>query len=79
MQSISKNKIKWIRSLQQKKFRDDLGLFVVEGEKMVNEALESNEYEVVFLCLTKSSIIISKNSNCEVVLVTEEELKSISS
>ena len=79
MQSISKNKIKWIRSLQQKKIRDDLGLFVVEGEKMVNEALESNEYEVVFLCLTKSSIIISKNSNCEVVLVTEEELKSISS
>ena len=49
MQSISKNKIKWIRSLQQKKIRDDLGLFVVEGEKMVNEALESNEYEVVFL------------------------------
>lgn len=43
---ISNVDIKLIRSLSQKKFRDSLGLFVVEGEKMVQEALDSS-FEVV--------------------------------
>ena len=38
---LSNNDIKRIKSLQQKKFRDQSGLFIVEGEKMVPEALES--------------------------------------
>lgn len=33
--------IKFIKSLSQKKFRDSSGLFVVEGEKLVEEALRS--------------------------------------
>ena len=33
----SKAQIKLVRSLQQKKFRDELGLFVAEGEKCVEE------------------------------------------
>ncbi|MEN9942185.1 MAG: hypothetical protein RLZZ91_186 [Bacteroidota bacterium] len=37
--SISKNEIKLIRSLQQKKFRVQEQLFVVEGRKAVEEAL----------------------------------------
>ena len=46
---ISNNEIKRIRSLQQKKFRDESGLFVVEGEKMVQEALASSfEVEAVY-------------------------------
>ena len=39
--TISNNEIKRIKSLQQKKFRDESGLFIVEGEKMVEEALKS--------------------------------------
>ena len=35
----SKADIRLIRSLGQKKFRQEHGLFVVEGEKMVGEAL----------------------------------------
>ena len=42
MVTISKNEIKKIRSLAQKKFRDELGLFTVEGEKLVAEALASS-------------------------------------
>ena len=38
---ISNNEIKRIKALQQKKFRDESGLFIVEGEKMVAELLES--------------------------------------
>ncbi|MBO4536148.1 MAG: RNA methyltransferase, partial [Bacteroidales bacterium] len=43
---ISKNEIKEIRSLGQKKFRQERGLFVVEGEKLVAEALQS-DFEIV--------------------------------
>jgi len=43
---ISKNEIKEIRALGQKKFRDERGLFIVEGEKLVAEALQSG-WEVV--------------------------------
>ena len=41
MASISNNEIKRVKSLQQKKFRDETGLFIVEGEKMVEEACAS--------------------------------------
>jgi RNA methyltransferase, TrmH family len=38
---LSKNKIKLIQSLNRKKDRDETGLFLVEGNKMVEEALRS--------------------------------------
>ncbi len=38
---VSHSEIKFVKSLGQKKFRDENGLFVVEGEKMVAEALAS--------------------------------------
>lgn len=42
----SRADIKLIRSLGQKKFREELGLFVVEGEKMVGEALTQKRFPV---------------------------------
>lgn len=39
MDALSKNKIKWIRSLRLKKKRDSEGLFLVEGTKMVQEII----------------------------------------
>lgn len=47
--SISANEIKRVRSLSDKKFRDRYGLFCVEGEKMVDEALRSGfDVETVY-------------------------------
>ncbi|MBR4499101.1 MAG: RNA methyltransferase [Paludibacteraceae bacterium] len=37
MERISKTQIKLVKSLQQKKYRDEAGLFVAEGEKCVEE------------------------------------------
>ena len=37
MERISKSQIKLVRSLQQKKYRDETGLFVAEGDKCVGE------------------------------------------
>ena len=46
---ITTAEIKFVKSLSQKKFRDSEGLFVVEGEKMVQEALKSGfEVERVY-------------------------------
>ena len=46
MEKISKAQIKLVRSLQQKKFRDELGLFVAEGDKCVEELRKG--FELVF-------------------------------
>lgn len=50
---ITKNTIKQIASLRQQKFRKELGLFVVEGRKMVEELLRSH-FETVGLYATEA-------------------------
>ena len=45
MEKISKSQIKLVRSLQMKKFRDETGLFVAEGEKCVEELRKGFEVE----------------------------------
>jgi len=47
MEKISKSQVKLVKSLQLKKFRDELGLFVAEGEKCVSELKKA--YELVHL------------------------------
>ena len=47
--AISNNEIKRVKSLAMKKFRDQLGLFTAEGEKIVSESLASGfEVEAVY-------------------------------
>jgi len=73
---LSKNKIKWIRSLHQKKYRDELGLFLVEGEKMVQEALEQANDNIQFLFHT--SEFDFQNSSIESYEISSKELEQIS-
>lgn len=40
---ISKNQIKFIRSLEQKKYRDKYGVFIAEGPKLINELKDKFE------------------------------------
>ena len=47
MEHLSKNQIKWVRSLQQKKQRDAEGVFVAEGHKCVEEL--RGAFELVLL------------------------------
>ena len=47
MEHLSKNQIRWVRSLQQKKQRDAEGVFVAEGHKCVEEL--RNAFELVLL------------------------------
>ena len=50
---ITKNQIKYINSLQQKKFRTEHQSFVVEGAKSVLELLKS-DFEIELLFITQS-------------------------
>jgi len=50
---LSKNKIKQIQSLNRKKYRDETGLFLVEGNKMVEEALRSDYQIESLVCTTE--------------------------
>jgi len=47
---LSKSKIKLIQSLNRKKSREDSGLFLVEGNKMVEEALRSDFRIETLIC-----------------------------
>ena len=47
MEKISKAQVKLVKSLQLKKYRDELGLFVAEGEKCVSELTKA--FELVHL------------------------------
>lgn len=76
---LSKNKIKFIKSLQLKKFRDELNLFVVEGEKSANEILENRPELISEIYHTEAFDLRGLDQNqFEVNLITEKELAQIS-
>ncbi len=75
MESLSKNKIKWIRSLRQKKNRDKENLFIVEGEKIVREFLSDWSESIVCICATETDI----DFNGEIYSIDERVLKDLSS
>ena len=72
---VSKNQIKLITSLQQKKYRKQEQLFIAEGIKVVQELLFSN-FELLYLFTTKQDFLeVSKD---KVHAITDSELKKIS-
>lgn len=72
--SISKNQLKLITSLSQKKYRQKHKLFVAEGVKVVNELLNSS-FELDQLFATED--FDTQHKNCQII--SNEELRKISS
>ena len=73
---ITKNTIKQIASLRQQKFRKELGLFVVEGRKMVEELLRSN-FETVGLYATEA-FLTDYPGFAEAEIVSEMQMEQMS-
>lgn len=71
---VSKNQIKLITSLQQKKYRKLHHLFIAEGKKVINELLDA-DFELVSLFVTEETIF---EKHIPYTLITEAELKKIS-
>ena len=77
---ISKARIKYIKSLQVKKYRKEEQLFLVEGAKSVEELLQS-DFVVTWVAATESfqeahSKLLT-GSTLEVVTTSDEELTDI--
>ena len=73
--SLSKNQIKLITSLQQKKYRTKYNLFVAEGIKVVNEFLNSSFKLKELFCIDSQGL--EHVESC--TLISADELKKISS
>lgn len=73
---LSKAKIKLIQSLNRKKDRDETGLFLVEGNKMVDEALASN-YNIVTLVCTSEFLKERPQANKKATEIIETDKESI--
>jgi TrmH family RNA methyltransferase len=74
---LSKNKIKYIHSLSRKKVRDETGLFIAEGEKIIAELIQSG-FNFELLVLTKDRIDAFPELHCERLVSTSDEIKKIS-
>lgn len=72
---LSKNEIKFIRNLSQKKFRQSEGFFVAEGVKLVTEMLTS-DYKLYKIYSTEA--FKNKFKSLEIELITQDELIKIS-
>ena len=74
---ISKNKIKYIRSLELKKIRNKEGKFVAEGFMVVDDLLALQPADLI---VATQEWIHGKHfaAQTEVIEVTEEELKKVS-
>ena len=74
---ISKNKIKYIRSLELKKNRNKEGVFVAEGHKVVDDLLA---LQPALLIVATAEWLKGKqlDAETEVIEVTDEELKKVS-
>ena len=71
---VSKNQIKLINSLQQKKYRKLHNLFIAEGKKVIQELIDAN-FSLEHLFVTKENLFDSKY-NFE--LISDNDLKKIS-
>lgn len=68
---LSKNKIKLIQSLNKKKTRDELKLFVAEGAKTISELID-NEIEALFIATSNPQHNFNISPNTELI-VTEQQ------
>ena len=74
---LSKAKIKFIKSLQIKKYRKQEQSFIVEGAKSVRELLDS-DFDLVMLAGTKGFLsTVSAKNHVEVIEVGERELNAL--
>ena len=71
---VSKNQIKLITSLQQKKYRNEHKLFIAEGVKVIQELLQSN---FVLEHLFVTEVIFDEISISKKTFINEADMKRI--
>lgn len=74
VKNLSINKIKEIVKLHQKKYRDESGLFIAEGQKALEEIINS-KIELVEVYATDK---FQNNIDVPITIISENEMKKIS-
>ena len=72
---VSKNQIKLITSLQQKKYRKQHNLFIAEGFKVINELLQS---DFALHHLYETEFLFKNVAESQKTTISESEIKKIS-
>ena len=79
---LSKTIVKYIQSLAHKKLRDEQGVFIAEGPKVVPELLRSQKFVCKIICSTKNWLDenenLLKNLSADIHEINEIELEKIS-
>lgn len=79
---ISKAKIKWVKALQLKKYRQEAQCFLVQGSKGVQELINS-DYQIELIAATKETSnrlqSVLKSENAEWLTATPKELEAMGS
>ena len=78
---ISKNQIKYVRQLEQKKFRKQEGLFIAEGHKVVGDLLRAGYIPKMLFATEKwlhENRLLVLTTAVTPTTVTDEELRRIS-
>jgi TrmH family RNA methyltransferase len=74
---LTANTIKFLKSLQQKKFRKEYGLFVAEGAKLVSDLVQSH-FEIDTIYHTSEWVIESTSKKLNYELISNKEMLRIS-
>ncbi|MDA3930772.1 MAG: RNA methyltransferase [Prolixibacteraceae bacterium] len=75
---LSKNKIKFIQSLSRKKIRDEKGLFIAEGEKLIDQLID-NKFNFQTIIYTEKYEEDYPKLNCEKIIAEYSDIKKASS
>ena len=80
MEKLTSADIKWIRSMHDKSGRKESGCFIIEGHKLVKEAIQQERFELV-LIVANSGITdeLSVNTSCPIKHGSPNEMQRISS
>lgn len=73
--SLSKNKIKYLQSLKEKKHRNQYGTFVAEGEKLVFDLLKTTKCQLIAGTQDIIDKIEKPQIAIEIIVASNEELK----
>jgi TrmH family RNA methyltransferase len=80
---LSKTIVKYIQSLHLKKFRDEHGVFIAEGPKVVGDLLTSKQFVCKIICAVESWLnenkeLVTSISDDNKLVINEFELEKIS-
>jgi TrmH family RNA methyltransferase len=81
---LSKNKINYLSSLQNKKFREQFCEFLLEGDKTVKESLAQDKYTIIEILalpewIHQNAALLSLNNSFDLTIISEKDLERISS